>query len=343
MFTIKLLPTERSFVCAENETILNAAFRVGIRLPHGCRQGGCGSCKARIVEGEVDDPDASTAALMDFERTSGLTLLCSAYPASDVVIWIEGLEEAEGVPQPSEFQAAVTEIIDLAPGIVLVTMTTENPLQFKAGQYIELQVPQTDEWRAYSLANPPSQSNRLELLIKLAPGGLFSSYLAAGRLRQGNRLSVRGPFGNFCMRESARTILFVAGGSGLGPVLSMLREMAASERTPARSVRLLYGARTRKDLCYVEDLRLYEKTFADLKYIPVLSEANDDPDWRGERGFVTGAIAKWAENGNVQAYLCGPPPMIDAGLLELARLGVPETEISFDKFLSKADISSRKI
>jgi propane monooxygenase reductase subunit len=120
----------------------------------------------------------------------------------------------------------------------------------------------------------------------------------------------------------------------------MLREMTAADRTPARRVRLLYGARTRKDLCYVEDLRRYEKTFADLKYIPVLSEANDDPDWCGERGLVTAAIEQWAENGNVQAYLCGPPPMIDAGLLELARVGVPETEISFDKFLSKADLSN---
>jgi phenol/toluene 2-monooxygenase (NADH) P5/A5 len=245
MFTIKLLPAERSFTCGENETILNAAFRVGIQLPHGCRQGGCGSCKARIVEGEVDDSDASTAALMDFERTSGLTLLCSAYPASDVVVWSEGLDESEAVPEPSDFEASVTQILELAPGIVLIRMTTESAFQFKAGQYIELGVPETGEWRAYSLANPPSQPNQLELLVKLAPGGLFSSYLAQGCLRTGDALSLRGPFGNFCMRESTRTILFIAGGSGLGPVLSMLREMAAHESRPARRVWLLYGARTR--------------------------------------------------------------------------------------------------
>jgi propane monooxygenase reductase subunit len=337
MFTIKLLPAERIFSCAEDETILNAAFRVGIRLPHGCRQGGCGSCKARIVEGEVDDSDASIAALMDFERTSGLTLLCSAYPTSDVVVWSEGLDESEAAAEPSDFESSVTGISELAPGIVLIRMTTARALQFKAGQYIELNVPQTGEWRAYSLANPPSQPRQLELLVKLAPGGLFSSYLAQS-LKVGDALRLRGPFGNFCMREGTRTILFIAGGSGLGPVLSMLREMAAHEWRPARRVRVLYGARTRKDLCFVDELRGYEMTFADLKFIPVLSEANDDLDWAGDRGFVTEVIECWVEKGNVQAYLCGPPPMIDAGLLALARLGVSEREISFDKFLSKADL-----
>jgi NAD(P)H-flavin reductase len=114
--------------------------------------------------------------------------------------------------------------------------------------------------------------------------------------------------------------------------------MAAHEWRPARRVRVLYGARTRKDLCFVDELRGYEMTFADLKFIPVLSEANDDLDWAGDRGFVTEVIECWVEKGNVQAYLCGPPPMIDAGLLALARLGVSEREISFDKFLSKADL-----
>ena len=338
MFTIKLLPAERSFECAENETILNAAFRAGIHLPHGCRQGGCGSCKAKIVEGEVDDSDASIAALMDFERTSGLTLLCSAYPASDVVVWSESLDDSDATPQPSDFEVSVSEVVELAPGIVLIRMTNESALQFKAGQYIELKVPQTDEWRAYSLANPPSLPNQLELLVKIAPGGLFSNYLAHGHLRAGASLSIRGPFGNFCLREGPRTILFIAGGSGLGPVLSMIREMAKRESRPARRVRLLYGARTRKDLCYVDELRGYEKTFADLKFIPVLSEADGDLAWCGDRGFVTEVIKQFTEDGNVQAYLCGPPPMIDAGLVALAQLGVPDREISFDKFLSKADL-----
>jgi propane monooxygenase reductase subunit len=338
MFTVKLLPAEQSFVCAENETILNAAFRVGIQLPHGCRQGGCGSCKARIVEGEVEDSDASTAALMDFERTAGWTLLCSAYPSTDVVVWAEGLEESEAPSRLHNFDVSVTDVSELAPSMILIRLVTDSALQFKAGQYIELKIPKSQEWRAYSLANPPSQPNQLELLVKQTPGGLFSSYLEQRLLENGDPLSLRGPFGNFSLREGADAILFIAGGSGLGPILSMLREMAAQETKPTRRVRLLYGARTRRDLCFVEELRRYETTFADLKFIPVLSEASDDLEWRGDRGLVTEAIERWAEHGKVQAYLCGPPPMIDAGLITLARVGVPDREISFDKFLSKADL-----
>jgi propane monooxygenase reductase subunit len=332
---VTLQPAGRSFDCLESETILDAAFREGLRLPHGCRSGGCGSCKARLIEGEIDDSKASLSALMDYERAAGMTLLCSCYPASDVEIWLERVEEDETPPR--YLDARVSDLSEIAPGLFLIQLALESSLAFRAGQYIEVNVPRTEEWRAYSLANPPTVRRQLEIIIKLVPGGLFSDYLAASRLRAGDLLSVRGPYGNFELRSGEETVLFITGGSGLAPVLSMVRELAQAGTT--RPIRLLYGARTRRDLCFVDELRGYEKEFTDLKFIPVLSDANDDADWPGERGMVTEAIARWRHDDAVQAYLCGPPPMIDVALPILEQLGVPAHQIFYDKFLTRADLA----
>ncbi|HLW72091.1 MAG TPA: 2Fe-2S iron-sulfur cluster-binding protein [Candidatus Binataceae bacterium] len=334
MFKVTLQPAGRSFDCLESETILDAAFREGLRLPHGCRSGGCGSCKARLIEGEVDDSQASLSALMDYERAAGMTLLCSSYPESDVEIWLEHVEEDDTPPR--YLDARVIDLAEIASGLFLIHLGIESSLGFRAGQYIEVNVPRTEEWRAYSLANPPTVRRELEILIKLVPGGLFSDYLAASRLKAGDILSIRGPYGNFALRPGEPSLLFITGGSGLAPVLSMLRELAPTETT--RPIRLLYGARTRHDLCFVDELRGYEKEFADLKFVPVLSHATDDADWPGERGMVTEAISRWRHGDDLQAYLCGPPAMIDAALPILDRLGVPAHQIFFDKFLTRADL-----
>ncbi|MGH7839258.1 MAG: NADH:ubiquinone reductase (Na(+)-transporting) subunit F [Candidatus Binataceae bacterium] len=335
MFKVTLQPAGRAFTCLESETILDAAFREGLRLPHGCRSGGCGSCKARLIDGEVDDSKASLSALMDYERAAGMTLLCSCYPITDVEIWLERVEEDDTPPR--YLDARVTDLSEIAPSMFLIHLAIESSLGFHAGQYVEVNVPRTEEWRAYSLANPPTARRHLELLVKLVPGGLFSEYLAGSRLKSGDVLSIRGPYGSFAMRPGEQPILFITGGSGLAPVLSMLRELA--QTLTARPIRLLYGARARRDLCFVEELLGYEKDFADLKFVPVLSDAKDDADWQGERGMVTETIERWRHGDSVQAYLCGPPLMIDAALPILERLGVPAHEIFYDKFLTRADLA----
>jgi propane monooxygenase reductase component len=341
MYNVTILPAGRRFSCGEDETILEAALREGGLLPYGCREGGCGSCKARIVEGEIDNSEASPHALMDFERANGYGLLCSAYPLTDVAIWSEDWEEQALEGRPRTVEVRVSEISNITVNIVLIraALASGATLAFRSGQYVELRIPGTDEWRAYSLANPPAQSDRLELLVRLVPGGMFSEYLLNGRVRSGDSIEVRGAFGNFWLREGMRPLVLIAGSSGLAPILSMLRDMAGKSQL-TRPIRLLYGARKRQDLCFVEELHGYESRFADLRFIPVLSEAEDDPDWSGDRGLITEFIERWCEGSRTQAYLCGPPPMIDAALSVLDRVGVPKEQIFFDKFLTKADLAA---
>ena len=202
------------------------------------------------------------------------------------------------------------------------------------GQYIELNIPRTEHWRAYSRANRAGEN--LELLVKLFLGGLFSEYLRAAKLKRGDVLSIRGPYGSFTIREHQQPILLVAGGSGLAPVLAMLRALA-NERC-SRTIRVLYGARTSRNLCFVDELLGYERNFPDLRFIPVLSEAAADNDWRGETGMVTEVIGRYAD-ASFAAYMCGPPVMIDAALPILDRLGVSADAIFFDKFLTRADLA----
>src|SRR5581483_2709157 len=254
-YTITLDPLDKQFPCEADETILAAGLRQGFNLRYGCKHGGCGSCKALIVEGEVDQSEASSFALMDFEREQGYALLCSAYPLSDLVIDVSDYEQEEllAAAPIREYQAEVERITTLTHDIRGLHLRLVDPatIAFKAGQYVDLLVPGTHEWRSYSMANPPSRNDEIELMIKLMPGGLFSSYIA-DRLKVGERLTVQGPYGNFYLRESGRPALFIAGGSGMAPILALLRDMA--ERHDTRAVTYFYGARSRRDLFQLDEL-----------------------------------------------------------------------------------------
>ena len=162
-YTITLLPFEKQFTCGDNETILQAAIRQGFNLRYGCKHGGCGMCKAQVVEGDVDNTEASSFALLDFERQQGFSLLCCAYPESDVSIELWDYDEADLVLRVSpfeQFEAEVEQITSLTHDIrgIHLRLITPERIEFKAGQYIDLLVPGTTEWRSYSMANPPSRN-----------------------------------------------------------------------------------------------------------------------------------------------------------------------------------------
>ena len=335
--TVTLNPFGIEFDCAENETILSAALRQGIGLRYGCKHGGCGTCKAQVAEGDVDVEDASGFALMPFERDAGMALLCTAYALEDVVIDLENYEEAElTAARPiRELGCTVASVASISRDIWrLVLQVDEPPFEFDAGQFIEVNVGGTDEWRAYSMANVPSDTAHIELLIKHIPGGQFSGFMADG-LAGGSKVRVRGPFGQFKLNEGFAPIVMVAGGSGMAPILSMLRALAAL--LSERDITFYYGARTKLDL--IGDIEI-AAVAADLKsfsYIPVLSEPDPDADWNGETGLVTDTIAKLSSNlRGSRAYLCGPPPMIDAAIDVLKDNGMFSSRIRFDKFVSTA-------
>lgn len=337
--TITLLPFDKQFVCEDNETILHAAMRQGFNLRYGCKHGGCGLCKAMIVEGEVDNTEASSFALLDYERQQGLALLCCAYPESDVTIelWDYDEEELSSGAQVQQFTAEVERIDVLTHDIRGLHLRLVEPttVDFKAGQYIDVLVPGTNEWRSYSMANPPSRNTALEIMIKLMPSGLFSEDVAQ-RLSPGERLTVQGPYGNFYLRDTAREAIFIAGGSGMAPMLALLRDMA--EQQSQRTITYFYGARARRDLFQLEELRALERQLPHFRFVPALSEPVADDAWDGETGLITDVVKRLVGSGAGQeAYMCGPTVMIDAAIAMLTRLEVKEVDMFYDKFVTKAD------
>lgn len=338
-YTMTLDPFDKQFTCEDDETVLAAGLRQGFNLRYGCKHGGCGSCKTLIVEGEVDQTDASGFALMDFEREQGYALLCSAYPLSDLVIDVSDYEEEEllAASPIQEYQVEVEQITTLTHDIRGVHLRLVKPatIAFKAGQYIDVLVPGAAEWRSYSMANPPSRNGAIELMIKLMPGGLFSSYIV-DHLKVGERLTLQGPYGNFSLRESGRPALFIAGGSGMAPILSLLRDMAEKENS--RRVTYFYGARARRDLFHLHELYGLTQRLPQFRFIPALSEPLPQDEWTGEVGLITKVVQRHVPHlADMEAYMCGPTAMIDAAIALLTKGGMNEGAIFYDKFVTKAD------
>jgi propane monooxygenase reductase subunit len=338
-YTITLLPFDKQFACDDNETVLHAAMRQGVNLRYGCKHGGCGMCKALVVEGDVDNSEASTYALLDYERQQGFSLLCCAYPESDVTLELWDYDEADlfsGVTV-QQFEAEVEHISSLTHDIrgIQLRLVDATTIGFQAGQYIDVLVPGTTEWRSYSMANPPSRSHEIEIMVKLMPGGLFSDYVDQ-QLKAGERLTLQGPYGNFHLRDTKREALFIAGGSGMAPILSLLRDMA--EQRNERPVTYFYGARARRDLFQLDELHDLEQQLPHFRFIPALSEPAADDAWDGEVGLITDVVKRLVATGaDKEAYMCGPTAMIDAAIVTLTRLGVQEANIFYDKFVTKAD------
>ena len=323
----------------EDETILNAAFRQGVMLMHGCKEGQCAACKSFLLGGEVDLDRYSTFALPDFEEEEGYTLLCRAHALSDVEIELINYDEEvlrSGVPIV-EATAEVEAVEPLTHDIRRLVLKLRDPdsITFHAGQYMDIAIPGADgEHRSFSMANTPGEPDRLEFMIKLYEGGHFSGLLANGHgIKVGDELTCTGPYGVFTLRDSSpRRLVFIAGGAGMAPVMSLLRSMA--EKGTQRPATFYYGARTEADLFELAELERLCGSVPDLRFVPALS----DEEWDGETGLVTDVVDRMEEDlTEVDAYLCGPPPMVDAAIALLERRGCPESRIYFDKFTTTAD------
>ena len=227
-YELTIEPLGQTIEVEEGQSILDAALRAGVYLPHACCHGLCATCKVQIVDGEVDHGEASTFALMDFEREEGKCLACCARLESDVVIEAEIEEEpdAESIPV-RDFSGTVTRIEPLTPTIKGIFVELDEAIHFQAGQYVNLHLPDALGHRAFSLANAPSRGNEIELNIRLVPGGAGTSWIHQ-QLKAGDRLSLTGPYGRFFVHYSAQLpALFMAGGSGLSSPRSMIHELLA--------------------------------------------------------------------------------------------------------------------
>ncbi|GAC1587713.1 MAG: 2Fe-2S iron-sulfur cluster binding domain-containing protein [Ktedonobacteraceae bacterium] len=334
---VRFQPVDIEIDVDENETVLNAAFRQGISLTHGCREGQCGACKSFLLDGDLEMEKYSTFALPESESDEGYVLLCRSHAYSDLDVELINYDEdiiRLGIPIES-FQTTIEAIEPLTHDIRHLVLKLNEPtrrLKFSAGQYISIRIPGGDEYRAYSMANTPRTKDRLEFIIKVFPGGLFSGLLDGG-FTIGQELEVKGPYGVFMLREKYESdIICIGGGSGMAPLWSLLNDMA--ERGINRKATYFYGARTRKDLFYLDRLQQLEEQLPGFRFIPALSMATAEDAWEGETGLITEVLERnlEADQSKTQAYLCGPPPMIDATIPILVRKGISEDRIFFDKF-----------
>jgi len=306
-------------------------------LMHGCKEGQCSACKSFLLDGEVDLDKYSTFALPDFEEAEGWTLLCRAHAYSDLEVELINYDEEalHGGTPPRTLSAHVTGIEPLTHDITRLCLTVDDSEQFsfKPGQYVDIRIPggDDDEHRSFSMANLAAEAGELEFMIKRYPGGRFSGLLGDDGLKVGDTLDVTGPYGVFTLRASSpRRIVFIGGGAGMAPILCLLRSMA--EAGVERPAAFYYGARTATDLFHLEELADLAGRVQNFTFVPALSEETNG-DWAGETGLITEVVERMEDDlADVDAYLCGPPPMVDAAIAMLERLGVPESHIYFDKF-----------
>jgi propane monooxygenase reductase subunit len=340
-YRVRFEPVGIEIEVDSDQTILRAAAEQGVQLMHGCKEGQCASCKSFVLEGEDIELDSySTFALPDFEKEEGSTLLCRAHAYEDLVIELLNYDE-EMIQSGLPLRKGVVEVVgnhavthDMRH--LVVRLLEPEEIKFFPGQYLDFTVPGHHATRSFSMANTPNRNGVFEFVIKVYPGGLFSGHLA-DELQVGDRLEVEGPFGAFRLRESsAADLLFVGGGAGLAPLLALLRSMA--ERGIDRKTTFYYGARTRRDLCFADELAKLAEQLPGLTYVPALSEPSADDGWEGETGLITDVVARRETAlGGVDAYVCGPPPMVEAAIGTLTRLGRTEDHIFYDKFTTTGE------
>lgn len=336
-YSLTIEPLGRTIEVNDGQTILDAALREGIYLPHACCHGLCATCKVQITDGEVDHGQASNFALMDYEREEQKCLACCATLQSDVVIEADIDEDPDALNLPiDDFDGVVERIENLTPTIKGVWIRLDKPMQFQAGQYVNLTVGELDA-RAFSLANSPSTGDLIELNIKQVPGGQITGYVH-NDLKVGEHVRVVGPYGRFFTRKSAQLpLIFMAGGSGLSSPKSMIAELLEDDCT--LPITLVYGARTRDEL-YDHDLFVqWTQKYPNFTYVPALSAVEEGDAWNGFRGFVHDAAKTQFDNDfrGHKAYLCGPPLMIESCISTLMQGRLFERDIYTEKFISAAD------
>src|SRR6516162_10011692 len=282
----------------------------------------------------------STFALPDFEKDEGYTLLCRAHAYEDLTIELLNYDEdmiRSGLP----ISEAVAEVVSKDPVThdmrhLVLKLIEPGDVKFFPGQYMDIEVPGSGATRSFSMANTSARdSGQLEFVIKVYPDGLFSHFLDA-TLQVGDRLNLSGPYGMFTLREGDDDLIFVGGGAGMAPILSLLRSMA--ERGITRKATYYYGARGKRDLCFSGELQALTEAIPGFRYVPALSEPADGDGWDGETGLITDVVKRHeAGLAKAHAYVCGPPPMVEAAIPLLEQLGVPEKRIYYDKFTTTGD------
>jgi NAD(P)H-flavin reductase len=342
--SVTMHPGPARIAARSGETLLEAGLRAGLALPYDCRAGGCGLCACSVLGGRVDLGAYQEAALTKAMRDRGQALMCCAVPLEDVEVEVEGVVSLQaGAAAPRRWQARVRSMERLGPDLmrVFVALPDGNHIDFDAGQYINI-VLEDGAKRAFSFANAPRDprvepghaGDVIELHVRLIPGGRFTTHVFE-RMQPGDAMTFEGPLGRFALNESDRPILFVAGATGFAPVKSIVED--ALRRGVRRPMRLYWGVRKRADLYLLELIEQWQREHENFRFIPVLSEAGDDPQWTGRRGLVHEAMLQDHPNlAGYEVYACGSVRMVQAAVPDFIAHGLSEQFCFSDAFTPTA-------
>ncbi len=338
-FQITIQPSGHTCNAEDGVAILQAALDAGLTLPYGCRNGACGSCKGKVISGDIDHGHAQESALSEEDKAAGLALFCCATPRSDVSIECREVGSIKDIPVRT-MPCRVQQLERLAPDVMALSLKlpVNERLLFLAGQYLEILL-KDGKRRAFSLANAPHDDALLQLHIRLVPGGQFTEHVFAA-MKERDILRFEGPHGSFTLREdSAKPIILLAGGTGFAPIKSIVEH--AIHNQIARPMAVYWGARDRAGL-YLPDLPpRWAAEHPHIQYQPVLSEPGAADAWTGRRGLVHRAVLEdYADLSGHQVYACGAPAMIDAARRDFTARGLPVEEFFADAFTFAGDMDT---
>lgn len=313
------------------ETVADAAFRQGINVPLDCRDGACGTCKCFAESGQYTMGDYIEDALSEDEAEQGYVLTCQMRATSDCVVRIPA-SSAVCRTQQASFDAAISDVRKLSDSTISLTIEGEalNKLAFLPGQYVNLKVPGSDQTRAYSFSSMP-RDGKVSFLIRNVPGGLMSSFLT-GLAKTGDTMTLAGPLGSFYLRDIKRPLLMLAGGTGLAPFTAMLEKIA--EQGSPFPMHLIYGVTNDSDLVDMDKLEAFAARIPNFTFTACV--ANADSAYP-HKGYVTQHIEpKHLNDGEVDIYLCGPPPMVEAVSQFIRERGLQPSNFYYEKFAASA-------
>jgi len=319
----------KTILVQPDETLLLAALRQNINIPSICRVGGCGTCRCKLKEGKVEELSDTAYLLSEKQIADGYILACQSRLRGNIKIELEQESSIEN----QTVQGVIVGKQPLTHDIARIDVQLAKPIRYRPGQYAEVTLSAlSDSSRSYSFSTAPTDERLVSFTVRRVPGGRVSGHLV-DNAQVGEALMVRGPGGQFWVREGRDPILMVAGGSGLAPILAMLQDM--KNRGDQRPVTVLFGARAQRDLYALDELAAYERSWPNFRFVPVLSEVDPSQPWEGRTGLVTEHIPELL-GGTTSAYLCGPPAMIDAAIAVLRKHGIPDEHLHADRFVDQA-------
>ena len=339
MHNVTLKPSGQQFQVDASETILAAALRQGLVLPYGCKNGACGSCKGKLLEGSVDYGVYQKRVFTDEEKAQGKALFCQAKPLGDVVIEARAVGAAKGIvikTLPCRVQSLERVADDVI--VLRVKLPANEKMKFLAGQFIEFLLKDGTR-RSFSMANPPHDAELVELHVRRVAGGNFNQHVFE-KMKERDILRFEGPLGVFFLREeSPKPIVLVASGTGFAPIKSLVED--ALQRGLERPMTLYWGGRRPKDLYMNALAEKWASEHASFKYVPVISDALPEDAWQGRRGFVHRAVMQdFPDLAGHQVYACGVPIMVDSARHDFTTVcRLPEDEFYADSFTTQADLA----